>query len=130
MEIIKGLAIAFLLVTIIKLIIYQYNKRIGKITGKFDWVYFARDNWMDYVINLGLGLIVYLYDHDAFNTINYVLETFETKWRIPHIENKGFYFVLTPIIVAAVTFFAFRKKVSIPIQMLVTPHKQQTPEQS
>lgn len=122
MELIKGLLMCILVITIIKFIRFRYLGKNQNNPQDFSWKFWVKDNWMDYIINLGLSLIVYTYDHDAITTINTVFKKLSLDWEIPHFENSGFYFVLVPFLVALLTYKYLRKKVSVPVQKTVNPN--------
>ncbi|WP_378186876.1 hypothetical protein ACE939_00825 [Aquimarina sp. W85] len=122
MEILKGFGFSLLIITIIKLIDYRLKKRKGLIHGSFDPVYFFKDNWMDYCINIGLSFIVYSFDHDVIVWVNEFLDKMEFKWQLIHVENKLFFFVLVPVVIAGISYKFFRNKLAIPTQQKVSPH--------
>ncbi|WP_109437808.1 hypothetical protein [Aquimarina sp. AU119] len=120
MEVIKGLLVCFLMMTIIKFIHFKYLRK-NKSNEKFDILIWIQDNWMDYFIYIGISFLVYVYNTDAINTINYVLQKIGTDWRIPDIENRSFYFVLGPIVLSFIAYKFLRNKVSKPVQNKITP---------
>lgn len=120
MNILYGLGYCLLIISIIKAIDFQIKKRKGKIVKPFNKTYFLRDNWMDYLINVGISFLVYQFNEDAINSLNYLIDQLNLNWQIPEVDNKMFYFVLIPVVIAIISYKFFRKKVSIPIQNKIT----------
>ncbi|WP_438423146.1 hypothetical protein [Aquimarina macrocephali] len=122
MDILKGLIICFIMITVIKFTIYKLKKQKG-IVGKFSFKYYMRDNWMDYFTHLSLSYVTFEYDQDVIVFLNYLFSKMGLEWTVPHVENNEFYFVVTPIALTALFYLWLRKKVSNPIQRKITPVK-------
>lgn len=89
---------------------------------KFDPKYWAANNWGDYIIHMGITAIFFFFEHDVLNTLNPLLEKWGVSWQIPHPENKGFLFVLVPIVISIVLYPLLRKYLSKPTQQKLAPH--------
>jgi hypothetical protein len=112
-----GLLISFGVITLWKLIRYKYKDNPKPFNGWF-WI---SNNWVDYPIHLGITTLFFFFEHDMLDTINPILERNEL-WQIPHPHNKGFIFVLIPIVISLVLYPLLRKLLSKPIQKQVSPH--------
>lgn len=117
LTIIKGLIIAFLVISLWKLIRYKFKDN----NRAFNFKFWFANNWVDYPIHLGITALFFFFEHDMLSVINPFLERNEL-WQIPHPENKGFIFVMIPIFISLVLYPLLRKLLSKPIQKTVSPH--------
>ena len=118
MEALKGLIIAFVVISLWKLIRVKF---LRKTTSKLNLKFWIANNWMDYVIHMGISFLFFFFEHDALGVINPILERNEL-WVIPHPENKLFIFVMIPVFVSLILYPLLRKVLSNPIQEKVAPH--------
>ena len=122
MEFLKGLMYCIFIVTILKLVSFKYFRRpITTEPVKWSFNYWIKNNWMDYVIQVGTSLLFVEFSHEIILSVNPVLKKF-ISWQIPHVENTLYYFILIPIIITLVTYKFFRKRISQPIQDIIIPH--------
>lgn len=121
MEIIKGIGWSILVITIVKLVHYRYFR--DKSTGplKFNPRYWLADNWMDYVIQVGVAFMVVQYSHESIALLNSFFEKVGISWVIPYFEDVSFYWLLAPVITALLLYKFGRNKISMPVQQKVAP---------
>jgi hypothetical protein len=106
----EGLLITFVVLTIAKIVLYRFDPN----RKTFRRTFFTADSWMDYVIHLAVTWAFFYFEHDLLNWVNPLLEGF--KVQIPHPENKGFLFILIPILVSTIGYKLARRLISKPIQ--------------
>jgi len=122
MEILKGIGWSILVITILKFIHYRYFRDTTTGPLKFDLWYWVQDNWMDYVIQVGVAFMVVSYSHEIIDLLNQFFEKTGIGWVIPHFEDVSFYWLLAPVITALLLYKFGRKKIAIPTQQKVAPN--------
>jgi len=113
----QGVIISFVVISIWKLIRYQFRDR----SVSFSFRYWLANNWADYPTHIGITVLWFLFENDASATINPLLQKWGTDWQVPSPENKGFLFVLIPLVVSLVLYPILRKILSKPVQKAVAP---------
>jgi hypothetical protein len=119
MDIWTGLLITFLFITLIKLILYRFDVD----RKPFKPTFFTMDSWMDYVIHLSITAIFFFFEEDTITFINPWLGGVDERLRIPEIKNKGFIFIIIPILVSTIGYKLARKYISKPVQEKVVQSK-------
>lgn len=102
-----GILIAFGMVTVMKYVAYKKRKDQSI---SFNFSVWVRDNWAEYPVYIFLTWLIFLFDSDVFNLINYLLETFDSKYRLIRFENKGFWFVMVPVLLTYLSYKFLRPK--------------------
>ncbi|WP_179022072.1 hypothetical protein [Winogradskyella forsetii] len=105
--ILEGLGVAFGMVSVMKYIAYKSRKQSEKSFKIWFWL---ANNWAEYPVYIFLTWLVFVFDTDVFNLVNYILEKTGSKWELIHFENSSFWFVVTPIILTYLSYKFLRKK--------------------
>lgn len=101
-----GLLIAFGMITVMKYVSYKMRKN----DKPFNFKYWFANNWMEYPIHLFLSWLVFYFDHDFINLINYLLNKTGMSWEMMHFDNSSFYFVAVPVALTLASYKWLRKK--------------------
>lgn len=104
--ILGGLMIAFGMITVMKYVAYKMRKN----NKPFNFKYWLANNWMEYPIHLFISWLVFFFDHDFINMINYLLKKTGMSWEMMHFDNSSFYFVAVPIALTLASYKWLRKK--------------------
>lgn len=108
----SGILVTALLLTLIKAVLYRFdpNRKPFKLT------FFTLDSWLDYIIHISITVIFFIFEKDALAFINPLLGSINENLSIPSPENKGFLFIVVPVLVSTVGYKLARKHISKPLQ--------------
>lgn len=112
-----GLLIAFGMITVMKYVAYKMRKN----DKPFKFKYWIANNWMEYPIHIFLSWLVFYFDHDFINMVNYLLKKTGMGWEMMHFDNTSFYFVAVPIALTLASYKWLRKKAD-KAQQNIAPH--------
>lgn len=113
----SGLGVSFGMICIMKYIAYRLKKN----DKPFSLIFWLSNNWMEYPVLLFLTWIFFMFDHDLFNVINYLLEKFGSSYELIHFEDKSFWFVITPVVLTVASYKFLRTKTD-KAQISLSPH--------
>lgn len=99
-----GLLTALGVITLWKLLRLRFRTNSKPLSFMF-WV---ANNWLDYPIHLGITVIFFFYEQDMLDIINPLLAR-NGIWQIPYPKNKGFIFVMVPIVISLVIYPLLRR---------------------
>lgn len=104
----KGMLWNLMVFSLLKLIHYKYF-RSGE-TSNFNLTYWIKDNWLDFVIQMGIAFIVFHYSHEMVQVANLTLYHLNIGWEVPHFEDATFYWLFTPFVTMVLSYKYARKK--------------------
>nr|WP_299067226.1 hypothetical protein [uncultured Allomuricauda sp.] len=114
----KGLLVTFMVITLWKFMRFWFRNTNRKDPDLKFWL---ANNWGDYPIHLGITWMFFFFEQDVLAVLNPLLIKLGTTWQIPHPENKGFLFILVPMVVSIVLYPILRKYFAKPTQQAISP---------